>query len=386
MRNSSKKMAVIICVVALVLFFLLRYLLQEKIQVRTAEVVLGDITQGISYSGSIESARRVRISSEIAGRVAEVLFEELDEVVEGQALIKLDDAELKGQLTQAQEALNQAEINLANARKNLHRVKKLFEKGFASREQLDGAEQAVDVGEALVKQHRSNYEVLRTRLNYTTIKAPLSGTVISKNVTAGEIVAGPLAGGGIAMPTVIAEIADLSDLEVHVNVDEIDVAKVVVGQGATIAIDALPDTTFRGVVKEIASMTSSRREMGISYRVRVGIQNPESILKLGMTANVDFITRSKPKVLTVPKGSIIAQRDKKVVFTVNEGKVRRKEVTLGIEGEEFVEVTSGVSPGERVIVEIITEGGENGGGKQIDQFASSEDSNLKDGQSLTVIH
>jgi HlyD family secretion protein len=249
MRNSSKKMAVIICVVALVLFFLLRYLLQDKIQVRTAEVVLGDITQGISYSGSIESARRVRISSEIAGRVAEVLFEELDEVVEGQALIKLDDAELKGQLTQAQEALNQAEINLANARKNLHRVKKLFEKGFASREQLDGAEQAVDVGEALVKQHRSNYEVLRTRLNYTTIKAPLSGTVISKNVTAGEIVAGPLAGGGIAMPTVIAEIADLSDLEVHVNVDEIDVAKVVVGQGATIAIDALPDTTFRGVVK-----------------------------------------------------------------------------------------------------------------------------------------
>jgi multidrug efflux pump subunit AcrA (membrane-fusion protein) len=126
--------------------------------------------------------------------------------------------------------------------------------------------------------------------------------------------------------------------------------------------------------------------MGISYRVRVGIQNPESILKLGMTANVDFITRSKPKVLTVPKGSIIAQRDKKVVFTVNEGKVRRKEVTLGIEGEEFVEVTSGVSPGERVIVEIITEGGENGGGKQIDQFASSEDSNLKDGQSVTVIH
>lgn len=380
----NKKIVTIVTILTLLSIVFLKYLLQEGVNVKTAEVALKDITQSVSYSGSIESRNRVRIGSEIAGRVSAVLFEELDDVTEDQVLVKLEDAEIKAQLNQAKEALNQAEINLANVKKNLSRVKELFRKGFASKEQLDSAQQAFDVGKALVKQNQSNYEVMRTRLEYTCVSAPISGTIISKNVTVGEIVAGPLTGGSLAVPTAIAEIADLSNLEVHVNVDEIDVGKIKVGQKTTISVDAFPDKTFKGVVKEIALMTFSRREIGITYRVKVHIENPEKILKLGMTANVDFVIKSKQQVLSVPKSAILAQGGKQFVFTIKDQKLERKEIITGIEGEEFMEVTSGLQPGDKVVVGIRTEAG--GGGLYFGQDTIPDDIlKLKDGQSVVII-
>ena len=352
---------------------------------KVAEVALRDITQSVSYSGSIESRNRVRIGSEIAGRVSAVLFEELDDVLKDQVLVKLEDSEIKARLSQAQEGRNQAEINLKNAKKNLDRVEELFKKGFASKEQLDSVQQAFDVGKALVKQNQSNYEVVRARLEHTSIKAPISGTVISKNVTVGEIVVGPLGGGNLAVPTAIAEIADLSDLEVHVAVDEVDISKIKVGQKATISVDAFPDKSFMGVVREIALMTSGRREVGITYRVKVHIKNPGKILKLGMTANVGFVINSRKQVLSVPRSAVLAQGDKKLVFTISDQKVQRREIVIGIEGEDFMGVTSGLQPGERIVIGIKAEAGESGGGLLLDPEIIPDDIlKLKNGQSVII--
>jgi len=386
MQKISKKIIGIVIILMFLGIFFLKYLLQEKVQVKTAEAALRDITQSVSYSGSIESPNRVKIGSEIAGRVSAVFFEELDDVSEGQVLVKLEDAEIKAQLNQVKEVLNQAEINLINVEKSLSRIKKLFKKGFASREQLDSAQQAFDVGKTLVKQNQSNYQVIRTRLEYTYIRAPIRGTIISKNVTIGEIVAGPLAGGSLAVPTAMAEIADLSSLEVHVDVDEIDIGKMKVGQKVAISIDAFPDKRFKGMVKEIALMTSGRREIGITYRVKVHIKNPEKILKLGMTANVDFVIRSKQQVLSVPKSAILAQAAKQFVFTINDQKVNRREIVTGIEGEEFIEVISGLQPGERVVVGIKTKTSEDGRGLPFGQETIPDDIlKLKNGQTVVII-
>lgn len=373
MNNTGKidrKIIIIVCALIILALFFLKYLLHEKVQVRVAEAALRNITQSISYSGSIESRNRVRISSEIAGRVAAIFFKELDEVHEGQVLVKLEDVEIKAQLNRAKEVLNQAEINLINVKKDLNRVKKLFEKGFASKEQLDSAQQAFDVGKALVKQNQSSYEVVHARLGYASVRAPISGTIIGKNVTIGEIVAGPLSGMSLAVPTAIVEIADLNDLEVRVDVDEVDIGKVKVGQEATISVDAFPDKRFRGGVKEIALMTSGRREIGITYQVKVHIEHPETMLKLGMTANVDFVIKNRKQVLSLPRGAIIAQGGKIIVFTVNDQKVEIREIVTGVEGEEFIEVTSGLQPGERVVVGIKTK---NEGGMQLSQGLTPDD-------------
>lgn len=348
-----------------------------------AEAALRNITQSISYSGSIESRNRVRISSEIAGRVSAIFFKELDEVHEGQVLVKLEDVEIKAQLNRAKEVLNQAEINLINVKKDLNRVKKLFEKGFASKEQLDSAQQAFDVGKALVKQNQSNYEVVHARLGYASVRAPISGTIIGKNVTIGEIVAGPLSGMSLAVPAAIVEIADLNDLEVRVDVDEVDIGKVKVGQEATISVDAFPDKRFRGGVKEIALMASGRREIGITYQVKVHIEHPETMLKLGMTANVDFVIKNRKQVLSLPRGAIIAQGGKIIVFTVNDQKVEIREIVTGVEGEEFIEVTSGLQPGERVVVGIKTK---NEGGMQLSQGLTPDDIfKLTSGRTVVII-
>ena len=371
---------------ALLALFLLRYMPQEKVQVSTVEAALGDITQSISYSGSVESRNRVRIGSKIAGRVSAVFFEELDDVHKGQTLVKLENGEIKAQRNRAKEAINQAEINLANAEKNLSRMEELFKRGFSSKEQLDSVQQAFDVSKAMLEQNRSNYKGADVRLGYSTILAPVSGTIISKNVTVGEIIAGPLGGGNLTVPTAIAEIADLNDLEVRVDVDEVDIGKVKVGQEAIISVDAYPDKVFKGVVKEIAIMTSSRREVGITYRVKAHIENPGKILKLGMTANVDFIMRSRKQVLSVPTNAILAQEGRNFVFTVSDNIVDKKEIITGIEGEEFFEVASGLQPGEMVVVGVKTETVDGEGGLRFGQGTTPDDIlKLENGQSVVAI-
>jgi len=296
-------------------------------------------------------------------------------VHKGQTLVKLENGEIKAQRNRAKEVINQAEINLANAEKNLSRMEELFKRGFASKEQLDSAQQAFDVSKAMLEQNRSNYKGTNVRLGYSTILAPVSGTIISKNVTVGEIIAGPL-----------GEIADLNDLEVYVDVDEVDIGKVKVGQEAIISVDAFPDKVFRGVVKKIALMTSSRREVGITYRVKAHIENPEKILKLGMTANVDFIMMSRKQVLTVPNGAVLAQEGRNFVFTISDNIVDKKEIITGIEGEEFFEVASGLQPGEMVVVGVKTETVDGGGGLRFGQ-GSTPDAILKleNGQSVVVV-
>jgi HlyD family secretion protein len=386
MVKAKKFVILIICITALLLIASRNYLFPEKLTVKTAETALRDLSQTISYAGAIDSPLRAKIGSEMAGRVAAVYFNELDEVREGQPLIKLEDSEVQAQLNQAQEALNQAQINLVNVESNLARVRTLFKKGFASQEQLEASQQAVDVGRAMVKQNRANYELVTARLNNTTITAPVSGTVVSKNVAVGEIVAGPLGGATFSAPTFMAEIADLGNLEVMVDVDEVDIGRIRVGQEAAISVDAFPDKSYQGVVKEIASMTSSRREVGITYRVKARIINPDPSLKLGMTANLDFLLGRKEQVLTVPKSAIVADGDSPFVFTVNGGTLSRKTVAPGIEGDEFTAITSGLQPGEKVVIGIKTESGGTEEWSLFGQGAIPDDIlNLKDGQKVNVM-
>ena len=386
MHKTSKLLISLLCIALLIVIASWKSIFPEKLTVKTAEAALRDITQTISYAGAIDSPLRVKIGSEMAGRVSAVFFNELDEVRKGQALIKLENAEVMAQLNQAQEALNQAQINLANVQTNLARVQELYKKGFASKEQLDASQQAVDVGEAMVKQSRASYEMISARLDNTTITAPVSGTIISKGVAVGEIVAGPLGGATFSAPTFMAEIADLSNLEVIVDVDEVDIGKIQVGQYAAISVDAFPDKSYQGVVKEIAFMTSSRREVGITYRVKARITNPDRVLKLGMTANLDFLLEKKEQVLTIPKIAIVTEGDTQFVFIVNDDTLSRKTIATGFEGEEFMAITSGLEPGEKVVIGIKTQSGGVEEWSLFGQGAIPDDIlNLEDGQKVNVI-
>jgi RND family efflux transporter MFP subunit len=199
-------------------------------------------------------------------------------------------------------------------------------------------------------------------------------------------VAGPLGGATFSAPTFMAEIADLSNLEVIVDVDEVDIGKIQVGQPAAITVDAFPDASFQGVVEEIAFMTSSRREVGITYRVKARIINPDKALKLGMTANLDFLLGKMEQILTVPKSAIVTEGDAQFVFVVNDATLSRRTVASGIEGDEFTAVTSGLQPGEKVVIGVKTESGGTEEWSLFGQGTIPDDIlNLEDGQKVNVM-
>jgi HlyD family secretion protein len=184
----------------------------------------------------------------------------------------------------------------------------------------------------------------------------------------------------------VAEIADLSDLEVNVDVDEVDIAKIQVGQQAAITVDAFPEKPYKGVVKEIALMTSGRREVGITYRVKARITNPDRALKLGMTANLDFLLEKREQVLTVPKSAIVTTGDTQFVFTIKDDTVSRRPIETGFEGEEFMGITSGLQPGEKVVIGIKTASDGAEEWSPFGQGTTPDDMlKLKDGQTVKVL-
>lgn len=347
---GSKKVFLILTLLIIVLAFVayLKLFKDEAVEVSSEQVALRNIAKTISYSGFIETESKVLVSSEVAGRVAEVYFKELDHVTEGKVLVKLDDDEIRAQLEQAIASVSEAKIRLENAEKSLERAKTLFNKGFIPEEEMEHALLQFNLHKAELDKARSSHEVILARLDDTSITAPISGIVTKKHVEQGEIVAGPLGSKGLSQPVPIAEITDLESLAVHADVDEVDIAKIEVGQEAMITVDAHPEESLRGEVQEIALVPSGKKEVGTSYRVKVGIEKPVDFLKLGMTSNVDFVLVRKRNVLSLSRTSVLREGNKTFVLVMQEGRIQRKAIQVGIEGEEYVEIVQGLA--ERAIV------------------------------------
>jgi HlyD family secretion protein len=352
MMTKNKKIFLAVISLLLLLSFILiakRIWFKGALPVRVVSASTRDIRQTVSSSGSIEAREKIQVAFEMAGRVKAVYFKEQDRVKKGQVLARLVDDEIAAQLDQARAAVLQAEISLKNMERNLTRAKELYKKGFLSLEGMEVVQTEYDMGCELLTQRKASYEAVKARSHSTLITAPITGTVIRKFIKEGEIVAGPLSAGRISEPVPIAEIADLSQMEVLTDIDETEVAKIHREQEALIKVDAYPDTILTGTVREIALVTSERREAGRNYRVIVSLLNTPAWLRLGMTSTVDFIIQEKKGILCLPADAILQKENRSAVFVVEEGKLREKEVKTGIGDEEYLEVISGVTSGEQVV-------------------------------------
>jgi HlyD family secretion protein len=328
--------------------------LKGAIPVKVVKASMKDIRQTVSSSGSIEAKNKVQVACEMAGRVKAVYFKEQDKVKKGQLLARLVDDEIAAQLDQARAAFLQAEISLKNMEKNVKRAQELYKKGFLSLEGMETAQVEYDMGCELLSQRKASYEAVKARLNSALITAPITGTVIKKFIREGEIVAGPLSASRISEPVPIAEIADLTEMEVSTDIDETEIAKIQHGQDALIKVDAYPDKILKGKVREIALVTSERKEAGRNYRVNVSLLDTPEWLRLGMTSTIDFIIHEKKGVLCVPVEAVLQKENRSVVFMVKEGKIIEREVKVGIGDEEYLEISSGLSPGEEVVIGDLT--------------------------------
>jgi RND family efflux transporter, MFP subunit len=302
----------------------------EKLDEKAIAVESHHLVSTVSATGTINASDKVDIGSKISGRILRVYIEENSYVNEGDILMELDAEQIRSQVAQTQ-------ANLDNANAFYGRQKKLFDQGAIAAQTLDDAEKTYRVALA-------SHQSAMSQLNDTIIKAPMSGFVIGKPLTAGSTVS-----AGTASVMVLATLANLDKMEIETLVDESDIGQVKEGMSATFQVDTFIDKTFTGEVVKISKASTVSNNV-IYYKVLIKVDQPDGLLP-GMTARVTVETENREGVLAVPARYVRERSGKKVVHVLGtDNKVEPREVVTGISTDEHIEIVSGLELGEKIVL------------------------------------
>lgn len=302
---------------------------QEDLASKAVAVEKRDLTSSVSATGTIKASDSVDIGSKISGRILKVYIEENSYVNEGDILMELDAEQIRSQVEQSQATLD-------NAAAFYQRQENLYRQGAIAAQTLDDAEKSYRVAKA-------NHQNYLSQLDDTVIRAPMSGSVIGKPLTAGSTVS-----AGTANVMVLATLANLDKMEIETLVDESDIGQVHDGMHATFQVDTYQGKDFTGKVVKISESSTTSNNV-IYYKVTIMVDQPEGLLP-GMTARVTIETQSKDDVVSVPVRYVQEQGGKKIVYVLVVGnKTEVREVTTGFATDEYIEILSGLSVGEKVV-------------------------------------
>ncbi|HDT13915.1 MAG TPA: efflux RND transporter periplasmic adaptor subunit [Candidatus Aminicenantes bacterium] len=352
---------------------------EKTVSVTIDEVKRQDLTSIVSASGEIKPKKSVNISAQVPGRIIKIGVVEGQEVEAGDFLLKLDSTQYEANadrdrnfIRAANADLIQAEARLQRDKNSLGRQQKLFDDDLISKDQLEAAQAQYDVSVAQsnaisfqIKQAEASLKSTMDNLAKTTYDSPIDGVITSLRVEEGEVaIIGTMNNPG----TVLMTIADLSVMEVEVEVDETDVIGVALGQQANVRVDALPDTIFKGRVTEIGSSAIQQATGGLStqeskdFKVVVTLNEPNRKLKPGLSASADIIVAEKQQVLSVPisalvlrdkanveAGAAAAAREEEGVYAVVDERAAFVPVVKGITGGMMIEITSGLEEGQSIV-------------------------------------
>jgi HlyD family secretion protein len=265
---------------------------------RFATVVRGGIDRVVTATGELDAVTTVQVGTQVSGSLAEIHADFNDEVVTGQVLAEIDPRLLEAAVQEGEAALARNLAQLSHAQSEHERSKQLWDDDLTSRVQYETTQYALEVAEQSVTSAEIALERARQNLSYATIYAPISGTVIERNVDVGQTVAASL-----SAPQLFLIAADLSRMQILVSVDESDIGLVEAGQIARFSVQAYRDSNFEGVVRQVR-LQSSTQESVVTYTVVVDVDNTDRRLLPGMTATVDFIVESADDVLQVPNAAL----------------------------------------------------------------------------------
>jgi len=322
----------------------------------------------LNASGYIVARRRATVSSKVTGKVLDVLIEEGRHVNAGQIVAHLDDTQpraslnlAEAQLGAAQKSMAEDQAKLAQAEVTLKRREALLKEKVVGQAEVDDAQSVVDSTKARIAYSQQQLgvaqrqvELQKTMLDDMIVRAPFAGVVISKDAQPGEMISPVSAGGGFTR-TGIGTIVDMSSLEIEVDVNETYINRVVPGQKVEAMLDAYPD--WRIPAHVITTIPSADRQKA-TVKVRIGFESLDPRILPDMGVKVSFLrdappagqAPSTPSVI-VPKAAVKSADGKSVVFVLNEDRVERRAIKLGLENGDQVEVLSGVRAGERVVVD-----------------------------------
>lgn len=370
----------------------------KGIEVTVKAVKRGDITSVVTATGKIQPEVEVVISSEVPGEIIELPVKDGDSIAKGDLLVRVNPDTLEAQVKQQEAGLASTRASSAQQRAQLlqaeldfKRTEDLFAKGFATKDEREQAKTRLEIARAAhesslfqVERQEMQLKEATDQLAKASLFSPISGTVVRLNSELGDRVVGT----GQFAGTEIMRVADLSNMEVQVDVSEADIVNIEIGDSATVEIDALPDETIAGTVTEIANsaLTSNERsqEQLTTFAVRIRLNDPNQRLRPGMTATADIETDTVTDVVKAPLGAVVVRPrreveqgtadesaeksadaaeeekeaesdgDKKddrvrVVFIADGGKARLRQVETGIADRDFIEIKSGLEADEKII-------------------------------------
>lgn len=295
-------------------------------QYYTEKVQQGDIQNVVQATGSITAVTTVQVGSQVSGTIQKLYADFNSHVTQGQVIAQIDPALLQGALLQAKADLQDAVATLTSAKAALAKAQateaqthldytrydQLAQAGVVPQQQFDSAkaawqsatadvasaQAAINQDQAVVQQKSAAVTVAETNLNYTTIRSPIDGTVVARNVDVGQTVAASL-----QAPTLFTIAKDLTKMQVYVSTDESDVGAIHTGQTATFKVDAFPNETFKGQISQVRLNAATVQNV-VTYTTVVDFDNPQLKLFPGMTAYVSIPVAEADNVLKVPNGAL----------------------------------------------------------------------------------
>lgn len=396
----NKKTLIIVLVLAIVLIGGLLYGSKQGWfgkkgnfkEVEVEKVERATIIETVAATGKIQPEVEVSISSEVSGEIIELPIKEGQDVKKGDLLVRINPDLVQGALNQVQAALqnarsglSQAEASLKVAKLNFERNKPLFDKGVISKADYDRAESDYEVAQANKQSAYYNVQSVAAQvkqaqdnLGRTSIFAPRDGTISKLSVELGERVVGTAQQAG----TEIVRVANLTNMEVEVDVNENDIVKIEVGDSTIVEVDAYLKKEFKGIVTEIANSaeTTLTADQVTNFKVKVrileksykdlleGRSETYSPFRPGMTATVDVITNKSEESIAAPISAIVIKTDTSAtrsgkpkkdikgdekkfecVFVKNGDEAKLKVVTTGIQDDSTIEILSGLDEGDEII-------------------------------------
>ncbi len=339
--------------------------------VAVAPVAVRDVEESIRAPVDLRPLLQADVGAKTLGYLDAVLVERGDPVKKGQLLALVRPSDLPDQLSAARSAAAQAGAAVALARANLDRARALEPAGRVSRQELQQAETALASAEATRSAARSQVGGLATRLGETRITSPLDGVVSARRLDQGALV------GPGANTTPILTVDQIHIMRLFVSVNENDVHRLKIGQPAHVDVDALPGHRYEGHVVRLApSLDPATRTLD----AEVQLPNGGGELRAGMYGRAAIVTGVHPGALTVPVGAVQISNGRSFVFVLQGNKVQRREVTLGVDGEQWLEVVAGVQAQDEVVtagLEGLADGTAVRPARNVDPFGGAAASEVK---------
>lgn len=359
---------ILVVVIAVAVWLLSGGKKEEQINFKQEKVATHTLQNSITATGTIEAVTSVTVGTQVSGIVNKLYVDYNSVVKKGQVIAELDKTNLISELNTAKANLASTESNLSYQSANMKRYLTLYKKGLVSADEYENALLAYRQAKEQVASSRENVQKAQTNLGYATITSPIDGTVISKSVEEGQTVA-----ASFNTPELFTIAKDLKNMQVIANVDEADIGGVAVGNRVNFTVDAYPDDTFEGVVKQVRLEATTTNNV-VTYEVVISAPNADLKLKPGLTANVTIFTKEQANILSVANKAlrftptketvgkdmkIVDCKGKNKVWTLNGNTLTAHSVNIGQSDAMHTQIISGIKAGQSVITEIVVDASED---------------------------